>query len=99
MKDPTNQTPASLAADMAAFPEMNPAPVIRADLQGRILLGNAAARSTFERATLEGENWLDLIGVPRPFWEAVVRSGKQHALEATVGERVLNFTYRLAPDG
>lgn len=83
---------------MAAFPEMNPAPVIRTDLAGRILLGNEAARQTFGRDSLEGANWLELAGVGRPFWDAVVRGNTRPTLEATIGAHIFAFTYRLAPD-
>jgi signal transduction histidine kinase len=99
MTDPNPPTLASLTAELAAFPEMNPAPVVRTDLSGRILLGNEAARSTFNQRALEGENWQELVGVTQAFWEAVLRGNAQHELEVTVGARELSFTYRLAPDG
>jgi signal transduction histidine kinase len=91
--------PEASAADMAAFPDMNPAPVIRTDLQGRILLANPAARESFGREHLDGVDWFEICpGVTRGFWGVVVRGETQPSLEAAVGGRVLSFTYRLAPD-
>jgi signal transduction histidine kinase len=87
------------AADMAAFPDMNPAPVIRTDLSGRIVLANAAARSGFRRDDIEGASWLELCpGVTPGFWNVVVRGGSSPSLEAIVGDRTFSFTYRLAPN-
>ena len=99
MDDPQPlQSPLS-AADMAAFPDMNPAPVVRTDLRSRILLANPAALSSFGFDRLEGRDWLEICpGVTRGFWDVVVKGGTQPSMEAKLGERVLTFTYRLAPD-
>ena len=37
----------SRAMALASFPEMNPGPVARLDLEGKILVVNAATRRTF----------------------------------------------------
>ena len=47
-------------AEMAQFPEMNPAPVFRLDLEGRVLLANRAAREIFGREDLIGRSWLEI---------------------------------------
>jgi signal transduction histidine kinase len=87
------------AADMAAFPDMNPAPVVRTDLAGRILLANPAAREGFARDDLEGLDWLSLCpGITPEFWDVVIRGDTRPALEARIGERILALTHRLAPD-
>ena len=62
-------------ADMASFAEMNPAPVLRLDRNGTILLVNPAARQLFGETDLLGESWyalcpelepiaLELLGEP-----------------------------------
>ena len=60
---------------MASFAEMNPAPVLRLDRDGTILLVNPAARQLFGETDLLGESWyalcpelepiaLELLGEP-----------------------------------
>lgn len=36
-------------AELAVFPEMNPAPVIKVDWEGTILLSNRSARELFQK--------------------------------------------------
>jgi signal transduction histidine kinase len=84
---------------MAAFPDMNPAPVIRTDRAGRIMLANEAARSALGNERLEGLSWLEIApGITAGFWQVVTRGGTRPALESTIGDRTYSFTYRLAPD-
>lgn len=88
------------AADMAAFPDMNPAPVLRTDLAGTVVLANPAAREAFEADELEGMAIFQLIpGLTPEFWSVVVKGGTQPVLEAAVGTRVVAFTFRRPPDG
>ena len=47
-------------ADMASFAEMNPAPVLRLDRDGTILLVNPAARQLFGETDLLGRSWYAL---------------------------------------
>ena len=83
---------------MAAFPEMNPGPVVRTDLPGRILLVNSAARDLFGGvgvAECVGRHWLEVCpNVDAAVWQAVLdgQDGLQH--ESDVGGRQFVFTYR-----
>ena len=47
-------------ADMASFAEMNPAPVLRLDRHGTILLVNPAARELLGEPDLLGKSWYTL---------------------------------------
>jgi len=87
------------AADMAAFPDMNPAPVLRTDLSGNVVLANPAAREAFGVEDLQGADIRELVtGVTDGFWNVVVKGGTQPTLEAGIGNRILTFTFRLSPD-
>src|SRR5439155_362966 len=79
---------------MAQFPEMNPAPVLRFDRDGRVLLANKAAAGVFG-AELLGLNWLDLLpDLDRSRWGEIVAAQAPVNLEAAFGERVWVFAHR-----
>jgi signal transduction histidine kinase len=85
-------------ADMAAFPEMNPGPVVRTDLSGRILLLNAVARQLFTSdrvAECVGQHWLDVCpDADRRIWQDVLDGQDRLQHESEVGGRQFVFTYR-----
>ena len=85
--------------DMASFAKMNPAPVLRLDSQGTILLVNPAAGELWGEPGLVGKSWYALCPELEPMaLERLLRNDipKQH--ECVVGERCLLFTYRAVPD-
>jgi signal transduction histidine kinase len=85
---------------MAQFPEMNPAPVLRLDRAGNVLLANAAARRFFKSGELVGGAWLDLCpGMTEEIWKHVLSDTvpPQHEIELD-GARLL-FTHVRSEDG
>jgi signal transduction histidine kinase len=85
----------AILAEMAAFPEMNPGPVIRTDLTGKILLVNTAARQVFVADQLTGSNWLSVCpSVDRDVWERTLAGTDRLQHEAEVDGRVFAFVYR-----
>jgi signal transduction histidine kinase len=92
---PYRSSDQAVVADMAAFPEMNPGPVIRTDLKGVILLVNAAARALFGPQPLVGGNWLDVCpGIHRDVWQRTIEGSDQLQHESQIAGRVFTFTYR-----
>ena len=86
-------------ADMASFAKMNPAPVLRLDNQGTILLVNPAARELYGESDLVGKSWYVLCPelAPRAL-EGMLQSGSTMRHESLAGERWFLFTYRAVPD-
>ena len=87
--------------EMASFAEMNPAPVLRIDLEGTILLVNRAARALFPEQTLVGQSCLSLCpGMDRSTFDTWLNSGEdtfQH--EAQIGDACYLFTNRYDEKG
>ncbi len=84
-------------AEMARFPDMNPGPVLRLDLEGTVLLSNAAARDLLPEV-IDGSNWLQQgPGVDVGFWLKVLDTEVPIPMEATIGDRNFQFTHRLDP--
>jgi signal transduction histidine kinase len=89
----------SLLAELAAFPELNPGPVIRTDEDGVILLVNAAARALFGADELPGRRWLDVCpGVEPSVWQRVVEGADMLQHEVEIGDQCVSFTYRRPPN-
>jgi len=88
---------AARLAEVARFPEMNPGPVLRMDLEANVLLANAAARRVFGDE-LVGRCWRDVCPlVTRSFWESVLATTDVVPLEARSGEREFVFAHRHDP--
>ncbi len=80
---------------MAAFPEMNPGPVIRTDLNGSILLVNAAASELFGPESVVGTKWLDVCpDIDQSIWKRTLEGEDKLQHESAVAGRVFTFTYR-----
>ena len=87
-------------ADMASFAEMNPAPVLRLDRQGTILLVNPAAHELLNEPDLLGKSWYALCPELEPFaLERVLQGNDTLRHEAQLGERCILFTYCASLDG
>ena len=81
-------------AEVARFPEMNPGPVVRTQLDGTIVLANAAARDVLG-ADLVGQRWRDRVpGIDDTFWERSLNGKEPIYLEARLGERDFVFAHR-----
>ena len=81
-------------AEMARFPEMNPAPVLRFDRSGAVALANEAARQLFESHDLLDRRWQDLCpGMDEVFWQRILSEPHAPSMEARIGERCILFTH------
>ena len=81
-------------AEMARFPEMNPAPVLRFDLSGAVALANGAARRLFGGEDLLGRRWPDLCPeIDEVLWQRILSEPYPPTVEARFGERCILFTH------
>jgi len=81
-------------AELARFPEMNPGPVCRLDMDGCVVLAYKAVRNLFSEENPVGRRWPDVCpGVTAEFWERVVGSKDVVTHEVRIRERTLMFTY------
>jgi PAS domain S-box-containing protein len=88
---------AAALAEIARFPEMNPGPVLRLDLDANVLLANAAARGVFG-GDLIGSCWRDLCpGIDQPTWQGVLDAAGSVPREARIGDREYVFAHRHDP--
>ena len=88
---------AARLAEVARFPEMNPGPVLRMDIAGKVLMANAAARKVFGEG-LVGQSWLELCPqIGSEDWAGAVASPEVVFLEARVEERHYVFAHRYDP--
>ena len=81
-------------ADMASFAEMNPAPVLKLDRHGTILLVNPAAGELLGQPDLLGKSWYALCPEFKSIALKRVLQGDDTWHEAQISERSLLFTYR-----
>ena len=83
--------------EVARFPDMNPGPVLRMDLESCVLLSNVAAQRIFGADVL-GRLWRDVCpGVDDEFWDAVLATTEVVELEAHVEGRTYLFAHRHDP--
>ena len=83
--------------EVARFPDMNPGPVLRMDLESCVLLSNVAAQRIFGADVL-GRLWRDVCpGVDDEFWDAVLATTEVVELEAHVEGRIYLFAHRHDP--
>jgi len=83
-------------ADYARFPNMNPAPVLRFDLEGTILLSNAAALQVFG-FDLEGKCWRDVCpGLKKDaIWKLICEATVEpYNIEVHIGKKDFMFSHR-----
>ena len=93
MSDSSNFT-TEYAAEMGAFPEMNPGPVVRTDILGRVHLLNRAARSILG-ADANGKRWPDACpGVDAEIWRRVLSGEDGLQEDVAIGARYFTFAYR-----
>ena len=86
-------------ADMASFAEMNPAPVLKLDRHGTILLVNPAAHELLAEPDLLGKSWYALCPELEPLaLERVLQGNDTLRHKARMGERCILFTYRASLD-
>jgi signal transduction histidine kinase len=84
----------AIIREIARFPDMNPGPVLRMDLDGSILLSNAAATNVFGE-NLQGRNWKETLpGLTEESWRVILNSPNVVPIESRVGEQEFVFHHR-----
>ena len=83
-------------AEIARFPDMNPGPVLRLDLDGNVLLANRAAQEVFGGDVLGG-SWLRLYPAASERWPEILRAGEPLEVEARLADRDYTFAHRMDP--
>jgi signal transduction histidine kinase len=84
--------------ELAEFPDMNPGPVFRLDLEGIVLRANVAARKVFQTDELLAASWLELCpGMTPERWSEVLSTTEPVNHEAEVGDCCLVFTHAHRP--
>ena len=80
-------------AAMARFPDMNPGPVIRMNVDGVILLSNISAKNVFGK-TITGQSWLQVCpDMTVDKWKELIQSEKVYPHEIKVGEKDFVFNH------
>jgi PAS domain S-box-containing protein len=80
-------------AELARFPEMNPGPVIRVDLEGNVLMDNPAARSAFG-AELAGHCWRNVCPqLDEKTWRRILESDEPVVLQGRIADRDYVLTH------
>lgn len=85
-------------AELAVFPEMNPAPVIKVDWEGTILLSNRSARELFQKNDLMGTTWRTLCPDGEAGITRALSSGETFQHENRIKDQHYLFTYKKVPD-
>ncbi|HSG81798.1 MAG TPA: ATP-binding protein, partial [Gemmatimonadota bacterium] len=85
---------AAALAEVARFPEMNPGPVLRLDLEGTVLMDNPAARDMFGKQLL-GQSWREVCpGLDEREWKGILESREAVVLERCIAGRDYVLTHR-----
>ena len=85
-----------LLTEIARFPDMNPAPVLRFDFEGNILLANSAAHDIFG-IDLEGKCWRDICPGLRDnkVWKAIQEATtRPYYIEVHLSNKDFMFAHR-----
>jgi PAS domain S-box-containing protein len=79
--------------EIARFPEMNPGPVARLELDGTVWRANTAANRLFGQESLTGRSWFDLCpDIDEALWGRVLAGGDPVSHEVAVGDTGLVLT-------
>jgi PAS domain S-box-containing protein len=88
---------AAALAELAAFAEMHPGPVLQLDLQAEVMAANAAAREIFGGEVI-GRNWSEICPVSSPEkWRQVLSCSDPVTLDLPYGGGEYSVTYRHNP--
>ena len=81
-------------AELARFPEMNPGPVLRVDLEGNVIMSNSAAQNIFG-SKLKECCWQDICpGIDKKTWENILKAKKPVAIEPRLEDKEFIFHHR-----
>ena len=84
--------------EMARFPEMNPGPVARLELDGTVRRANSAANRVFGLDTLEGECFWDLApALDESVQARIAEGGEPVRRDVRVGDAWLSLTLAFEP--
>jgi len=89
---------AAALAEVARFPDMNPGPVLRVNLEGIVRLANKAARGVFG-AELVGCRWQEVCPDIGAAWPRILEATEPVGLERRLGDREYVFTHRRDIEG
>jgi PAS domain S-box-containing protein len=84
---------AAALREAARFPDMNPGPVLRLNLEGVVQLDNVAARRVFGD-DLVGRCWQDICADLENAWDRILEAKEPVVLEKCVKNREFLFTHR-----
>ena len=80
--------------EIARFPDMNPGPVLRVDIQGKIIMSNAAAKNIFGDL-LSTSMWPNICeGIDKNAWDKILSAKEPIAIEQEIGEKHYIFNHR-----
>lgn len=88
---------AAALAELAAFAEMHPGPVLQLDLEADVIAANAAAREVFGGEVI-GRNWSEICPVSsEEKWQQVLSCSDPITLDLPYGGGEYSVTYRHNP--
>jgi PAS domain S-box-containing protein len=88
---------AAALAEVARFPDMNPGPVLRTDMDGFVKMANRAAARVFGQG-LVGSCWTDICpGISSASWKRIVGAPQVVPVETSIGDRDYVFSHRCDP--
>jgi signal transduction histidine kinase len=81
-------------AELARFPDMNPGPVLRMNIDGKVLLSNMAAQKLFG-LDLHGKSWIKICdGINPVIWQKIINTDNVFPFETTIKEQTFVFNHR-----
>ncbi|MDP1725795.1 MAG: ATP-binding protein [Bacteroidota bacterium] len=81
-------------AEIARFPDMNPGPVLRMNLESLVLLSNNAATAVFGENLL-GRYWNEILpNINKEVWKNILNSSHIVPVEKQIGEIYFVFNHR-----
>ncbi len=85
--------------NMALFAELNPSPVLRFDIDGRIIMANPAAQDILGDSILLGKKITSVIpGTEDINFKTCIEDGSIFSHAAQIGSRYYHFVFRGAPN-
>ena len=85
--------------EMALFAQLNPAPVLRFDIEGRVIMANPAALEILRTKQVIGQRLSECLpGTGDLHWAACIRKGKIFSYTAAIGNRHFQFVFQGVPD-
>ncbi|MCP4383665.1 MAG: PAS domain-containing protein [Hyphomicrobiales bacterium] len=81
-------------AELSNLPLVNPAPVLRFDLAGRVVMANPAVERLFGTGLLVGQSWQTICpGMTEDLWRAAAATEEPLLVETRIGDEEVEFLY------